>query len=403
MIISFKRPLCLTTPSTVLSIAGLLFLLVSAMSSLGPQAASAQTFTILHSFKVGDGYFPMAAVTFDKKGNLFGTTLGGSAGASLYEINPKGTERVLHFFTASEGSYPESTPLFDSAGNLYGTSSDGGSFNEGTIWTWTTSSRLLDLWAFGQHGTVSTGGVLPLGGLVRDRQGDLYGTAFYGGDTGCGTVYRISSSGAFAVLHAFDSAPDGCWPVGPLLIGTDGKLYGGTNTGGAFSAGAIVKVDPNTGSESVVYSFPADGTEGTVANGGLVQDAEGNIYGTTYSGGVYQSGTIYRFSPTNGTLTTLYSFGSVENDGALPVTGVTRDQAGNLYGTTYAGGGYMHYGVAYKLTASGAYTILHSFLLSTDGGYPWAGVTLHGGALYGTTTVGGDPVCNCGVVFTITP
>lgn len=208
-------------------------------------------------------------------------------------------------------------------------------------------------------------------------------------------------TGAFTLIYSFGVPPDGCSPTGELVFGSDGNLYGTTDIGGQYGWGTIFKVDPTSGAETVLYSF-MDGANGGNPLSDLVEDAEGALYSTTAVGGAYGYGTVFKFDLTSQTLTTLHNFGSGGSDGATPFAGVTRDQAGNLYGTTTAGG-TIGYGTVYKLGPDGSFTTLHSFSRGTDGAVPYARVTLHGDSLYGTTALGGDPFCDCGVVFKVTP
>lgn len=220
----------MSRPVSALSLLGYSALIMPILLSL----SVAQTFSVEHTFSAGDGAFPMAPVSFDRYGNLYGTTLSGTSGSAIYEINPAGAERVLHFLRPGQGTYTESGPVLDSEGNIYGTSSEGGKQNIGTVWELSAESKFVDLWIFGEKGRGGSYGAHPLGGLTRDAAGNLYGTSFYGGDliASCGTLYKIGPGGTFTTLYNFLDAPDGCDPVGPLLIGKDGNLYGTTCTGG---------------------------------------------------------------------------------------------------------------------------------------------------------------------------
>jgi uncharacterized repeat protein (TIGR03803 family) len=178
-----------------------------------------------------------------------------------------------------------------------------------------------------------------------------------------------------------------------LVMDSAGNIYGTTTTGGANHYGTIFKLTPS-GQETVLYSFCGNNQCGPAYTGALVLDSQGNIYGTTPYTGTNDSGTIYKLSPA-GVMTVLYNFCSQTNcaDGGIPYAGVFMDSAGNLYGTTYQGGigGYQGKGVLYKLSASGQYSVLHSFGSSPgDGTNPRAGVTMDSrGNLYGVTDAGG--------------
>jgi len=271
--------------------------------------------------------------------------------------------------------------------------------------------------------TGSAGGYYPSNGVVFDRSGHLYGGAAYGGnytsscnyegtETGCGVVYKMSHHGSgwiFNVLSSFDGA-NGYNPEQLITVAPDGSLYGTTLSGGsrdcngfAPGCGTIFRLQPPAtfcGSVSCpwnvtnLHQFLGPPADGSFANGGsLIMDAAGNLYGTTEYGGLYGSGIVYELSPTtNGwTMSVLYNFTGL-GDGGNPPSGVVFDNAGNLYGVTYAGG-EEGYGAAYELThAESGWTehVLHSFNSQTDGAYPWGSPVIDSsGNLYGTTRSSG--------------
>lgn len=250
-------------------------------------------------------------------------------------------------------------------------------------------------------------------GLAQDKEGNLYGTAtlggggsttcsFFLGSPGCGLVFKVSPAGKETVLHSFAGGADGSRPSNGSNVTLDeqGNLYGATPFGGVgtftFSGGhgVVYKID-SSGKETVLYSFPqglggGNTSAGVNPNGGLVLDAEGNLYGTTQSGGVcgYYGGcgVVYKLDP-SGNQTVLYSFAG-GTDAANPQCCLVRDAAGNLYGT--AGGGSSYSGTVYKLSPTGNETVLYSFTGGTDGGGPNGGLLLDkAGNLYGTTCCGG--------------
>ena len=203
-----------------------------------------------------------------------------------------------------------------------------------------------------------------------------------------------------SVIYSFANPPDAFRPQCNLVADAAGNMYGTTFSGGTNGLGAIFKVTP-TGTESVVYSF-AGGADGRHPVAGLVIDKKtGNLYGTTVYGGTANNGTVFMFNPATGVETVLYSFLGGVNDGANPYSSVVR--AGTtIFGTTMSGGAF-DYGTVFKLTSKGKVTILHSFnsaYPTLDGSYPYAGLTLYKGILYGTTTLGGAH--NLGTVFSIT-
>jgi uncharacterized repeat protein (TIGR03803 family) len=252
------------------------------------------------------------------------------------------------------------------------------------------------------HNFASSDGSAPLAGLVIDAKQNLYGTASSGGEYNGGVVFKASRSGAEMVMHSFGSGTDGSSPEGSLIIDSAGNLYGTTFAGGTAGAGTVFKISSN-GKESILYSF-AGGDDGANPVAGLTINTSGNLYGTTSSGGAYNSGTVFEVSST-GQHTVLYCFGSIANDGTDPVAGVTLDPKGNLYGTASAGGSY-GYGTVFELkySASGfTENILHTFEMQNDGGTPYAGLIFdRSGNLYGAATQGGDGSGGGGTVFELT-
>lgn len=243
-----------------------------------------------------------------------------------------------------------------------------------------------------------TNGAGPIGGLVGNAEGNFYGTTYLGGDLsckhpyGCGTVFKISMTDKETVLYRFaKSGADGAYPFGGVIRDTAGTLYGTTHFGGAHYFGAVFKLS-KTGKETVLYSFkgPPDGNR---PNGGVVQDAAGNLYGTTASGGAFGYGTVFKLSKT-GTETVLHSFAGYPSDGATPLsTTLLMGTEGSLYGVTSEGGSGKAgcndpsgCGVVYKLSKSGVMTVLHSFAgKPVDGCWPMGTPAMDkSGNLYGT-------------------
>ncbi len=235
-------------------------------------------------------------------------------------------------------------------------------------------------------------GANPLSGFLM-VDGYLYGTASSGGSSGLGVVFEMSPTGLETVLHEFTGGADGATPEGRLVMDKQGNFYGTTWAGGSANAGTVFKVT-STGVETVLFSFPLYG-EGASPVAGLTIDAAGNLYGTTSVGGANSIGTVFELSPPTAggawTEQVLYSFGT-GTDGANPVAGVTFDAAGNLYGTTSAGG-TDGYGTIFELTKSGSgwtEKTLHNFELGSDGGVPYSGLVADSkGNFYGATTEGG--------------
>jgi uncharacterized repeat protein (TIGR03803 family) len=298
------------------------------------------------------------------------------------------TEVVLHSFSWSDGGRPLAPVIRDADGNLYGTTEFGGDtgcdYGDGcgVVYKLDTYGNLTVLYAF----TGASDGVGPLSGLVRDAAGNLYGTTQGGGTSGLGNVYKIDTSGNFTVLYSFAGA-DGAQPYGGVTHDSAGNLYGSAEFGGASGQGVVFKID-TLGNESVMYSFKGNdlhhGTKGSQPLSGVIRDSAGNLYGTTYYGGAADYGTVYKLSA-SGRITVLHSF--VYTDGHSPSAGVVRDSAGNLYGT--APGGANDAGVLYKIDTSGNFTVLHAFTGGADGGGPSAVILDSASHLYGTASFGG--------------
>ena len=235
-------------------------------------------------------------------------------------------------------------------------------------------------------------GADPVDGFTMSATGTLYGTASSGGGSGYGVVFKVTGKGSETVLHSFAGGSDGATPNGGMVRDAGGALFGTTAAGGASGSGTVFRV--KGAKEAVLYSF-AGGTDGANPQAGLVMDAAGNLYGTTSLGGSAGNGTVFELvapKKKNGPWKeiVLYSFGT-GTDGATPVSGVSLDAAGNLYGTTSLGGAY-GYGTIFRLTPGSAWTenILHSFQNTDDGAYPYAGLVFDAaGNLYGAATQGG--------------
>ena len=223
-----------------------------------------------------------------------------------------------------------------------------------------------------------TEGMIPTGGVARDSAGNMYGTT-YNGDTGkalcgnpvgCGTVYKITSSGVGTVLYNFTGGTDGAFPNSGVIRDSAGNLYGTAVGGGTTGCGVVFKLNA-AGTETVLYNFQC-GDDGQ-APGALIRDSAGNFYGTT-QGGIF-SGTVFKLD-TSGVKTTLHSF-TGPPDGTGPVGSLIRDSAGNLYGATQDGGtgqcGSIGCGIVYKLHSTGQETVLYSFTGSADGETPLGG------------------------------
>ena len=258
----------------------------------------------------------------------------------------------------------------------------------------------------------SPDGEHPEAGVIFDQAGNIYGTTLQGGTSGWGTAFELlPANGGWTerVLYSFTNGNDGGYLTGNLIFDHAGRLYGLANSGGPNGNGAAFQLAPSGSSwiESTIYAFPGQGQNGDNPAGGLIFDGSGNVYGATSDGGSNEGGTAFELtSQPNGnwTHTVLYNFVFSGTTTPGPLCGLIMDAAGNLYGTTF-GDGAFGYGSVFRLTPSGGswtYTDLHDFTGGDDGRYPAGSVIFdQAGNLYGTTTGGGT--FGYGVVFEIAP
>jgi uncharacterized repeat protein (TIGR03803 family) len=331
------------------------------------------------------------------------------------------TFSVFYTFTGGvDGAQPQAGLVLDSAGNLYGTTAGGGTSTEcsvgaftgcGTVFKVSPSGAEAVLYSF----TGGTDGAFPTAGLVLDGHGNLYGTTPYGGAYGpdcyasCGVVFSVDPAGEQRVLHTFKGATlgDGANPEAGLFRDAAGDLYGTTSAGGVntclYVYGCGTVFEVSRGTETVLYSFGATSTDGTDPEAGLIRDAAGNLYGTTEKGGAGE-GIVFKLSP-SGPETILQGFGN-DSGPQAPVSGLVEDSAGNLYGTTLGGGSHGGYGTVYKVDSSDHEQLLFSFNGKSDGGFPSSTLIRDAqGNLYGTASGGGSTACfdGCGLVFKLDP
>ena len=378
---------------------------------------------VLHSFSGSDGNGPIAGLVSDSAGNFYGTTdQGGSLNlGTVYELSPAGggswTYTVLHSFSGSDGSYPFSRVVFDSLGNMYGTTYRGGAHDFGTVFRlspngsggWTETV----LHNFNTTSLVGDGS-FPETGLTFDALGNLYGTTYAGGSKGYGLVFKLTPNGdgtwSKSTVHYFGGGSDGANPNSELVRDSQGNFYGTTYAGGGAQLGTVYEISPNGSggyTERVLHAFTLTNDGSYPIQSTLILDSQGNLYGTTSKGGSHAKGTVFKLAP-NGSggwvKSILHNFGS-GTDGADPRTGLIQDAGGNFYGTTYDGGS-LGYGSVFKMTpnGSGGYTttILHSLFSGSDAAHPYGPLYLDsGGNLYGTSFLGGGS--NVGTIYEITP
>ncbi len=432
----------------MLRIAVKLVVLTSALATLGWTQSSEK---LIYSFNGNNGRTADSGLIADALGNVYGTTFDGGPASfgTVYQLTPlaAGTwrETVLYNFQGTDGAYPVANLTFDRAGNLYGTTQLGG------LGTCSTSggqdlgcgvvfklTKTANGW---QESTVYSfqpgvnKGVIPVGGVTFDAAGNMYGTTWAPGiegdfvmakagadpqsntfwgcnQPGCGgTVYKLTpTQGSWQEtdIYAFTGAADGSSSQGNLIFDSAGNLYGTTPYGGTgncqYGCGTVFEVSRSNGgwTETVLHSFA--GSDGAYPMGTLAADQAGNFYSTTNTGGAHNDGTVFELAKSGQQWqeSVLYSFtGGV--DGALPFAGVILDSRGNLYGTADEGG-VDSVGTVYELAHNGgtwSLVVLHGFRLQNDGGAPYGPLVLLHGWLLGATQGGGS--YNEGAVYQLLP
>lgn len=394
----------------------------------------AQTFTVIHSFTGAiDGASPYSGLTIDQGGNFYGSTNAGNLGnGTVFRLRYRNSAWILQTLYAFQGSshgndgaHPTARIMLHNgipygatqAGGLAGCANNGGC---GTIFylqpplavchTSLCPWKETVLYRFGGHAD----GGNPVGDLLVDSSGNVFGSTSGGGNSGCnyqpgnacGVVYKLTSRGVESVLYQMPGGSGGTYPESGVAFDSSGNLLGTTSQGGAASLGTIFELTPSQGgwSESSLYQFQS-GAGGKVPWAGLTPDGAGNFYGATTSGGASGGGTIFQLTPSGGAwnYTPIYSFSAGASG---PVSNLTIDSSGSLYGTIPSGGAFGH-GSVFKLirvNGSWTYTSLHDFSGGSDGAQPAGSVVVDAnGNVYGTALAGGSSNCTggCGVVWMV--
>ena len=400
-------------------------LILSGWALLVSTSAECQTLTVLYSFSGADGAQPQARLIQDGAGNLYGTTFAGGAAnlGTVFKLDTSGKLTVLHSFNTSDGTYPSAPLLLAKDGNLYGTTFGGGSLGYGTVFKLDALGNytVLHNFLYTQGGGDGSG---PHGGLIQDPSGNLYGTTGGGGTYGIGTIFKIDTGGNESVFFNFTDYSGGFADVGGgpwagLVQDQDGNFYGTNLYGGLLGAkpgepcyqqalnsrgcGTVFRLD-STGALTGVVPFgplgPGPGhILGSKPYGEVVVDAAGKVFGTAAYSGDAGFGTIFQMNFGDGWKA--YSFAGPPQDGAYPHAGLVEDGAGNLFGTTQYGttvsgtgcfnGSLEGCGTVFKFDpSSGTETVEYSFNPSDKLAFPAAGLLMDSsGALYGTTEFGG--------------
>jgi uncharacterized repeat protein (TIGR03803 family) len=279
-------------------------------------------------------------------GNFYGASFAGGAydSGTIFRISPTGSQANLYSFSdVPDGANPDGQLVQGSDGNFYGTTYNGGAYTNGSLFRISPTGNYTNLYSFNPDANDAS---YSYGGLVQGNDGNFYGTSSSGGDSGQGTVFRITPGGSYSNLHSFSGLPNGSSPTGALVQGSDDNFYGTTIYGGDNNAGTVFRIS-SSGSYTNLYSF--SGPDGQSPRGKLVQGSDGNFYGVTWLGGSH--GTIFRISP-SGSCSNLFSFPGLPG-GRNPYRGLVQGSDGNFYGTTYNGGKYntlLQYGTVFRLS-----------------------------------------------------
>lgn len=363
-------------------------------------AALAQTESVTYNFaNPPDAFGPKCNLVRDTAGNMYGATFSGGTHnlGAVFVVSPTGTESVVYSFAGgADGSHPIGGLARDAkTGNLYGTTVYGGTTNNGTVFVLNPSTGVESVIYSFKGGT---DGFNPYSGLVRSGT-TIFGTTLNGGAFGYGTVFKLTAAGKETILHSFNSAfpaLDGSFPYAGLTL-YKGILYGTTTLGGVGNLGTVFAIT-KTGAYTSLYTFKGGSNDGQGPNAGVTFDKSGNLFGTTYSGGINNAGVVYEIS--GGVETVLHHFGRNTGDGINPFASLIFFK-GNFYGTTLQGGS-ANGGTVFKISPTGAETLLHSFTGGADGFNPYSALVLNGtNTFYSTTVQGGTS--NLGTVFKVVP
>jgi uncharacterized repeat protein (TIGR03803 family) len=381
-------------------------------------AARAQTFTTLTSFEGTNGAEPsLMSLVQGADGNLYGTTQYGGVSrcymgcGSVFSLTLSGNLQGFNLCRGNKcvgGSNPIAGLTLSTDGSFYGTTTFGGRAGCGgngcgTVFKMTSGGQMVTLWRFDDRD-----GYAPYAPVVPGFDGNFYGTTEGGGTAGgSGTVFEMTPFGALTTLHSFN-VEDGSEPAAALLLASDGNLYGTTTSGGVpHDSGTLFKINAQ-GVLTTLHNFCAYSgcADGGSPNSALIEASDGNLYGTTTVGGDSYCvpegcGTIFKVTPA-GQLITVHEFD--ESDGSSPIGGIIQATDGNFYGTTAGGGsGLCGCGTVFQITPSGTLTTLHNFD-GADGLAPFGGLLQDtNGSFYGTTYQGGNTPCSsstgCGTAF----
>jgi uncharacterized repeat protein (TIGR03803 family) len=357
---------------------------MAAAAALSAAPGAAQNVTTLASFNGVNGSQLAGGVIMDSAGNLYGTASYGASGnlGTVFQVSPSsGTVTDLAAFNVTNGAHPTGRLLADSAGNLFGTAYGGNGAGLGTVFEIPAGAQnAVPIVSFN-----TANGANPDGGVIADPGGNLYGTTQVGGAAGNGTVFEVATGTHTLTKLASFNGGNGLWPSSGVVRDTNGNLYGTTPYGGAYNLGTVFEINASTHQLTTLATF--NGSNGRGPWGGLAIDAAGNLFGTTSYGGTNDLGTVFKIDAVTHTLTTLVSFNATDGDDVEAA--VILGAGGELIGTT-AWGGTNNLGNVFELDlTTGNLTTLATFD-DASGGHPYAPLLLGSDRnLYGTTAGAG--------------
>ena len=337
----------------------------------------AQTYTDLHDFVETDGCCALypSLLAQGRDGNIYGATTSGGVHfyGNIFKMTPAGVLTNLYSFDLTHGGYPEGGITLGIDGNFYGTAYQGGTGHAGVVFKITPAGVYTEMYDF----LNTTDGAYPKVPPTQAQDGNLYGTT---GNGTIATLYKITTAGVFTVMATLAGQS-----YSPLLLGTDGNLYGTTRYGGTFNGGTVFQFSPGTKLLKTIYNFDTEYSP----FGPLMQGVDGALYGTTSVGGTSSGGVVFRIT-TAGVYKVLVNFNTTSNaNGATPYAGLVQGSDKFLYGVTSAGGSAGQ-GVLFKVSTTGTgFAVLHNFE-TTTGDTPDSTPLLHtNGKIYGLTFHGG--------------